>query len=269
MTSTMSSGTKLVKDDKITYWMDPHEHLSGTSVDDIHASKLTTSWNNATLTNATYSSDNQGIYSMSSGGKIQFPTSTSNNPFRSLWQPSSSGALNRTISAWVYCTSSNAVTIYSTSASGTNNYSPSWSLNVESNGKLRMRLNKIVQNPNAGPILATGYYESSSSMVDYDEWNYLTLTTEDNGLSGSNRWMVWKFYKNGVFVEQDPNRTFLINSQFRADTSITWNFTEIDTTQLFSGDDHKAGPLYVHDVTLTAAEIQQNYKQHKPRFQEG
>lgn len=263
MTSTMSSGTKLVKQDKITYWMDPNEHLSGTSVNDVHASKLTTSWNNATLTNATHSSDNQGVYSMSSGGKIQFPTSTSNNPFRTLWLPNS-GTLNKTVSAWVYCTSSEAVDIFQTDTSGTTYYDVTWKFRVESNGKLRMYLYRIPSGVNN-----SAYWESTNSIVDYDAWTYITMTTQDNGLSGNQRWMNFKFYKNGVLVDDSPTKTTIgSNNTFRANPAESWYMSGVNITRLFVGDDHKAGPLYVHDVTLTAAEIKRNYMQHKSRFQE-
>ena len=262
MTSTMSSGTKLVKQDKITYWMDPNEHLSGTSVNDVHASNSTTSWNNATLTNATHSSDNQGVYSMSSGGKIQFPTSTSNNPFRTLWN-NNSGTLDKTVSAWVYCTSSEEVTIFETAVNGVNYSNITWELKVESNGKLRMYLDNIVTN--AAP--ADGYYESTNSIVDYDAWTYITMTTQDNGGSGAGRWMNFDFYKNGVLVDDSPTLTYTHNSGFRAHPGDSWYRAGVSITRLFAGDDHKAGPLYVHDVTLTAAEIKRNYMQHKSRFQ--
>ena len=261
MISTMSSGTKLVKDDKITYWVDPNEHLSGTSVNDVHASNSTTSWNNATLTNATHSSDNQGVYSMSSGGKIQFPTSTSNNPFKTLWN-NSSGTLDKTVSAWVYCTSGEAVDIFQTDTSGTTYYDITWRLRVESNGKLRMYLYRIPSGVNN-----SGYYESTSSIVDYDAWTYITMTTQDNGGSGNSRWMNFKFYKNGVLVDDDPTLAFTQNGTFRANPGDTWDQSGVTITRLFVGDDHKAGPLYVHDVTLTAAEIKRNYMEHKSRFQ--
>ena len=264
MTSTMSSGTKLVKQDKITYWMDPNEHLSGTSVNDIHASNSTTSWNNATLTNATHSSDNQGVYSMSSGGKIQFPTSDiGNNPFRALWR-SDSGTLDKTVSAWVYCTSGEGVDIFESAVNGVNYSNITFRFRVMTSGKLRMYLENIPSN--ASP--ADGYYESTNSIVDYDAWTYITMTTQDNGGTGAGRWMNFKFYKNGVLVDDSPTRTFTNNSGWRAHPSESWYIDGVSITRLFEGDNHKAGPLYVHDVTLTAAEIKRNYMQHKSRFQE-
>ena len=147
--------------------------------------------------------------------------------------------------------------------SGDNFTDVTWNLNVESNGKLRIYLNKL---PSAS-VFNSGYYESTSSIVDYDAWTYITMTTQDNGGSGNSRWMNFKFYKNGVLVDDDPTLTFTQNGTFRANPGDSWNQSGVTITRLFAGDDHKAGPLYVHDVTLTAAEIKRNYMQHKSRFQ--
>ncbi len=261
MTSTMSSGTKLVKQDKLRYWMDPNEHLSGTTVP-----KLVTAWADATFTNTTYSSDNQGIYVMSSGGKIAFPNtgditneSTANvsNPLKNIWRHDVD-TLNRTMSAWVYCTSGNSVAIYYSTGTGSLTYDNHWSWVVRSDGKLRLTLNNIG---------ADGYYESTSSMVDYNAWTYLTMTTEDNGLSGSNRMFILKFYKNGVFVENPSPPTYTQSSGFNFNEGSSPYTPHINQGYLFDGDDHKAGPFYMHDVTLTAGEIKRNYMQHKSRFQ--
>ena len=258
---SMTIGRKLVKQDKLRYWMDPNEYLSGTTVP-----KLVTAWDDATFTNATYSSDNQGIYVMSSGGKISFPQTAgssdqaagnASNPLKNIWI-NNSGTLNRTMSAWVYCTSGNSVAIYYSDASAMSNYDNNWRWSVRSNGNLRFTLNKVNN--------SSGYYESASSMVDYDAWTYLTMTTEDNGLSGNNRMFILKFYKNGVYVE-NPSKTYTQGSSHNFHPGNSPYTANINRGFLFEGDDHKAGPFYMHDVTLTAAEIKRNYMQHKSRFQ--